>query len=98
MHNDAGGACTKIDLGASFPAPAGANNAIYEVQFFCEPNDTEIGYRITRLDVEATAFGTITTNIPLSTIFLAPHFYTNNNGVASAVILEFFRYYLESHY
>lgn len=99
LHNDGAGTCTKVDLGASFPVPSGVNNALYEVVLFAKPNDTAIGWRVTRLDAGDVTSGTITTaDIPASTVFLAPHMYINNNAVASAVVLEFFRYYLESDY
>ena len=98
MHNDASGACTKVDLGASFPVPSSSNNAMYELILFAAPNAASIGWRVMRLDSPAVASGTITTDLPPSTTFLAPHIYVNNNGVASAVILDFYRYYLESDY
>lgn len=98
MHNDGSGTCTKIDLGASFPVPSSSNNALYEVVFFAAPNGSTIGYRVTRLDGAGVASGTLSTDLPPSTTFLAPHMYINNNGVASAVILDVYRYYLETDY
>lgn len=99
LHNDGSGTCTKVDLGASFPVPSSANNAIYELTLFAQTNDTEIGWRVVRLDTGDATSGTITTSdIPTSTTFLAPHLYVNNNAVASAVILDFYRYYLSSDY
>jgi len=98
MHNDGAGSCTKIDLGASFPVPSSANDAMYEVVFFVAPNDSTIGYRVTRLDTGDVTSGTLSTDLPTSTTFLAPHLYVNNNGVATAVILDFYRYYLETDY
>jgi hypothetical protein len=98
MHNDGAGSCTKIDLGASFPVPSSVNNALYEVVFFAPPNASTIGYRVTRLDTGDVAAGTLSTDLPPSTTFLAPHIYVNNNAVASAVILDFYRYYLETDY
>lgn len=99
LHNDGSGTCTKVDLGASFPVPSSVNNAMYEAIFFAKPNDTEIGWRVVRLYTGDVASGTITSSdIPTAGTFLAPHLYANNNGVASAVILDFFRYYLESDY
>lgn len=97
LHNDGSGTCTKVDLGASFPVPSSSNNAIYELTLFAFANNTSIGWRVVRLDTGDATSGTITTSdIPTSTAFLAPHFYCNNNGVASAVILDFYRYYLSS--
>jgi peptidyl-tRNA hydrolase len=46
----------------------------------------------------AEATGTITTDLPGSTTFLAPHAYANNGGTAAAVVLDFYRYYLETDY
>lgn len=98
MHNDNAGACTKVNLGASFPVPSSVNNAMYEVNFFATPNASTVGYRVTRLNTNDVASGTISTDLPVSTIFLVPHIYVNNNGVATAVILDFYRYYLETDY
>lgn len=98
MHNDASGTCTRVNLGASFPIPTNVNNAIYELTLFAPPNALWIGWRAVRLDTGDVATGTITTDLPPSTTFLAPHVYVNNNGVASAVGLDFFRFYRESDY
>lgn len=99
LHNDGSGTCTKVDLGSSFPVPSSSNNALYELVLFAKANDTEIGWRVVRLDTGDVASGTITTSdIPTGGTFLAPHLYVNNNGVASAVILDFYRYYLSSDY
>jgi len=96
MHNDGSWACTKIDLGANFPA----NNAsaIYEVTFFCAPNGDSVGYRVKRLDTDQTVSGLLTTNLPTKTTLLTWHGYANNGGTAAAVVLEFMRMYLETDY
>lgn len=98
LTNDASGTCTKTDLGASFPVPSSVNNAIYELTLFAKSNDAEIGWRVVRLDTGDVAAGTITADLPPSTTFLAPHIYANNNGVAAAVILDFYRYYLSTDF
>ena len=64
------------------------------VTFFAAPNAASIGWRVARLDRGDVASGTITTDLPPTTTFLAPHIYVNNNAVAAAVILDFYRYYL----
>lgn len=86
MHNDGSGTCTKVDLGASFPA----NNttAVYRAWIWAEPNDSVIYYRVERLDTGTVITGTLTTNLPTSTVFLAPRNYMNNGGTASAVVLD----------
>lgn len=96
MHNDGTGACTKIDLGANFPANNPA--AHYELVLFCAPNGDAVGYRVVRLDTGAVATGTITTNLPTKNTMLTWHSYANNGGTAAAVILEFMRAYIENDY
>lgn len=98
LYNDAAGTCTKINLGASFPVPSSVNNAIYEAVFFAKPNGSTVGYRVTRLDTGAVTSGTLNTDLPASTVFLAPHFYMNNNAVVAAVVLDFYRFYTETDY
>ena len=96
MHNDGAGTCTKINLGASFPA--NDPTAIYESIFFCAPNGDAVGYRVKRLDTGAVASGTITTDLPTKTTTLTWHAYANNGGTAAAVVLDFMRFYLETDY
>lgn len=96
MHNDAAGTCTKIDLGSNFVKNQA--NGMYELILFCKPNDTKVSYRAKRLDAAGEASGDITTDLPANTTFLAPHLYANNGGTAASVILDFYRYYLESDY
>jgi hypothetical protein len=96
MHNDASGTCTKINLGASFPA----NNttAVYEFMMFAAPNGSSVYYRVVRLDTGDSIEGEITTNLPTSTTFLTRHEYMNNGGTAASVILEVSRIYIETDY
>lgn len=96
MHNDGTGNCTKIDLGANFPANNPA--AHYELVLFCAPNGETVGYRVTRLDTGEVATGTISTDLPTKNTMLTWHSYANNGGTAAAVVLEFMRAYLENDY
>jgi len=96
MHNDASGTCTKIDLGASFPA--NSTTAVYEFMMFAPPNGSSVFYRVVRLDTGDVAEGEITTDLPASTTFLTRHEYMNNGGTAAAVILEVSRIYIETDY
>jgi len=93
MHNDGAGNCTKVDLGASFPANSTTN--ILDFDLFAAPNSASVGWRVANLRTGAVASGTITTDLPATTTFLAPHAYMNNGGTAAAVVLDFYRYYLE---
>lgn len=96
MRNDGAGTATKIDLGSDFVK--NQQNGLYELTLFCKPNDYGISYRVKRLDAAGEASGNVTTDIPSQTTLLAPHLYLNNGGTASAVILDFYRYYLETDF
>lgn len=96
MYNDGSGTATKVDLGASFVK--NQVEGIYELILFCKPADTTIYYRVKRLDAAGEVSGSLTTDIPATSTFLTPHFYANNGGTAAAVILDFYRFYLESDF
>ena len=74
MHNDASGTCTKIDLGANFPAnrTAGAEmSTMYSIEIYNAVRSTQVKYVVTNLETGAIAQGTITTNLPATTQGLA---------------------------
>ncbi len=96
MHNDASGTATQVDLGTDFVK--NQQNGIYEMILFAEPNATTISYEMKRLDAAGAASGTISTDLPTTTTFLAFHAYANNGGTAAAVILDLYRFYLETDY
>lgn len=90
MHNDGAGACTKIDLGASFPK---TNNVVYLPVFTASANGTTVDYSVTRLD-DATvpaATGTLSTNLPASTTFMAFDFCCGNGASAAIASIAFMR-------
>ena len=95
-HNDASGACTRVDLGANFPT--NVTTAVYRVMLFCRPNDDRIRYFISREDTGDTTDGELTTDIPANTQFLTPHLYMNNGGTAAAVFYDCSGVYIESDY
>lgn len=95
MHNNNVGTATKIDLGSNFVK--NQQNAIYELSLFCKSNDDKIQYRVKRLDSTGEVSGAITTNIPLHSSFLTPHYYANNGGETGAVVLDFYKYYLKTN-
>ncbi len=96
MFNDGSGTATKVNLGSDFVK--NQTGGIYELTLFARPNDTKVSYRVKRLDAAGEVSGDITTDLVANTTFLAPHFYANNGGTAAAVILDFYRYYMESDY
>lgn len=96
MHNDASGACTKINLGSDFPVSS--NNAIYDFDLFCPPNANYIGWWVKNHENGAVQQGIITTDLVAAGAFLCPHAYGNNGGTAAAVVLEFFIFGSESDF
>ena len=73
MHNDASGTATKTDLGASFPSnrTAGAAiTAIYSCFLYNAPNSSNVIYKIVNKETGAVAQGTLSTNLPASTVGL----------------------------
>lgn len=93
-HNDAAGTATKINLGANFPS--NSVSTMFDLTLFCPPNESFINYEVKNLNTGAVATGTITTDLPLNTTFLAYHAYMNNGGTAAAVILGQARIYTET--
>ena len=91
MHNDAAGAATKIDLGASFPVPTTDRSQVYELQLY-SPNSTtqSVYYRVIRYNttdrtIAAESTGTITTNLPANTVLLAPRVWMSVGGTSSVI-------------
>jgi acyl CoA:acetate/3-ketoacid CoA transferase alpha subunit len=73
MYNDATGTATKTDLGSSFPSNRTAGAAIttiYSCYLYNAPGSTSVIYRIVNKETGATAQGTLSTNLPASTIGL----------------------------
>ena len=88
MHNDNSGTCTKIDLGANFPARTNATD-LYRLELYCATNGVEINYRVTRLNTGDQSSGTLTTNIPTSAAPLMLGFWRGNRSTALAVTKSF---------
>jgi hypothetical protein len=86
MHNDAAGSCTKIDLGASFPANTA--NTVYTLYLFSEPNGSVVCYEVRRRDSAAVASGSISTDLPANTTFMVNHHWGDNGPTAAAIPLN----------
>lgn len=95
MHNDGAGTATRIPLGANFPDHTLSADA-YELALFCAPNDTTIGYQVTRLNTGDVASGTISTDIPASTVLLGPQVMRNNGATALSVGIDLISMYVET--
>lgn len=70
FHNDGSGTCTKIDLGANFPANRTAGAAMtttYSIELYNANNGSNVIYKVTNNETGNITQGTISTNLPLST-------------------------------
>lgn len=70
FYNDGTGTCTKIDLGANFPANRTAGSAlttVYSIELFNPPNTTSVLYRVTNKETGSVAQGTLSSDLPATT-------------------------------
>lgn len=93
LRNDGSGAATAVDFGAGFPTTG--SQVLYELILSPEPNGSDIRYRIERLNSGDLAEGVLTTDLPVATQFLTPHFWLNNGTTAAAVELAVISLYAE---
>ena len=96
VWNGASATNAAIDLGASFPA--NTNVAVYELALFAPASGGVVHYQVTRLDTGAIASGSLTVNLPLSTVFLCQQLWRTNNTTAAAVGLDICGLYVETDY
>jgi hypothetical protein len=81
INGVAGVAPTVLNLGASFPVNIAH---LIEFVFASLPNQSGIDYVIRNKENGAIASGTLTTNIPANTVYLAPTSWMCNNATAAA--------------
>jgi len=70
FHNDGSGTCTKIDLGANFPANRTAGSAMtttYSIELYNANAGSSVIYKVTNNELDEIVEGTISTNLPLDT-------------------------------
>jgi hypothetical protein len=87
MHNDGAGTATKIDLGASFVFQA-TTNVGFLVAFSCTPNGSTIDYfarATTNAGTVSSTSGTLSTNLPTSTVLLSPTVQMTASATAASV-------------
>lgn len=95
VHNVTGTAPTIIALGANFPIN---NTDLYEIALFSAPNGSSIDYRVVNWSTNQQTSGSLTTNIPTNTTFLAPVAWITNNAAAAQSELDFISTYVETDY
>lgn len=99
MYNDGSGVATKVDLGASFPVPTTDRSAVYEIAMFSPPGTTQsVSYEVRDLVSGAVATGTVTTNLPATTLLLTPYSYVSAGGTSSVVGITLMSLYIETDY
>lgn len=98
MSNDGTSTATKVNLGASFPVPTTDRSKVYELALFAAPNDSTVQYEVTDLGTGAKATGTISTDLPSSTTFLAPRGYCSVGGTSSVIGITLFSLYVETDF
>ena len=86
MHNDGTAACTKVNLGASFPVPTADRTALYELALYSPKGVTQsVNWLVTDLNSLATAGGTISTDMPAATAILSPRGWMSVGGTSSVI-------------
>ena len=93
IHNASAAAPTVIALGANFPVNT---TDLYELTLYCSPNSSTRGYRVRNMSTGNETSGTLSTNLPAATVFLARVIWATNNATAAAVAWSLSRFYLGS--
>jgi hypothetical protein len=91
FYNDASGTASKIDLGVNFPANRTAGAVLdkfYVFDLYNEHDTMEVKYRITDRVTGNTTQGTLTTDLPLDTVLLAPQSIRTNGVTALATVTQ----------
>lgn len=89
-------ALTAIDLGATdFSVNI---NDVIELVLYCTPGASSMTYRVTNLTSLVSATGSISGNIPATTVPLGVHNFVTNNATAGIATFGLNKWYLESDY
>lgn len=97
MHNDGTGLATKINLGASFPISSVSLDMI-DLILYAAPNSTSVFYQVINLRNNATASGTLTTNLPAVNQLLTWQIWRNTGTGTLAVGIDIASVYLETEF
>lgn len=96
LHNDASGACTKVDLGAAFAVPTTDRSVLYELALYSPKGTTQsVEWLVTNLISGATASGTITTNLPTTSTLVGPRGWMSVGGTSSVIGMGLSSLYLD---
>ena len=96
VQNDASGAPTLTDLGATVPVASTTN--VLTLTLLAAPNSSEIGVRVVEEVSGAVVEVMLDTDIPAATQLLSPRNYMNNGATAAAVAYDCSGVYVETDY
>ena len=96
VQNDASGAPTLTDLGASFPVASTTN--VLTLTLLAAPNSNAIGVRVVEEVSGAVVEAMLDTDIPAATQLLSPRNFMNNGATAAAVAYDCSGIYVETDY
>ncbi len=89
-------AVTSVDLGSTMPL--NTTDVMELVLFNAVGSPTYIGYTVNNLSTGATVSGTLSTNVPISTVPLAINNWMTNNATAAIVSFGLNKWYLETDF
>lgn len=95
MHNDGSGKCTKIPLGANFPANTSQTDHYY-VELTIDPDGASASYLVRRVNTGHEATGTIATNLPVTNVGMLAGQRGCTGATATACYLSFMGFQVES--
>jgi hypothetical protein len=95
VSNDASGAATLVDMGASF---AIATGGVLTLMITAAPNASSVWVRVVDEVSGAVFEQEVTADLPAAIQFLAPRFFMNNGATAAAVAFDCSGLYLETDY
>lgn len=94
MTNDSTGTATKTSLGASFPRPTVNYTYVYELDMFIPPNGTTLKWVVSELSTGVEASGSVTTDLPVNNLGLAPLCYHSAGGTSSLMGVTLYSLYI----
>jgi hypothetical protein len=97
IHNDGGGTCTTIPLGANFPAQT-LSTDLYNIRIFAPSNGSYMGISIERVNTGNYYEAILDTNIPTNNGFLSWHLWRSNATTALQAGLDIVQVYWETRY
>lgn len=95
MCNDGAGTCTKINLGANFPAHN--TTSLYFVSITYSPGGANIDYFIENLGTSNIATGNVTSNLPTGTVGQNGVVWANTKSQSASVSIATQGLYLEGY-